>query len=97
MIVVVLPQSVLLHFVCDLKATQMNMQHSLIQEHALQIQTGHNVMEATKNVCCVKGEATVDHSTVTRLFKKLHSDCKPLDHLVRLDKLKMVYKGKSNE
>ena len=30
---------------------------------------GHNDAEATKNICFVKGEDTVDQSTVTR-FKK---------------------------
>ena len=29
-------------------------------------------MEATKNICCAKGEDTVDHNTVTKWFKKFH-------------------------
>ena len=28
------------------------------------------VTEATKNICCAKGEDAVDHSTVNRLYKK---------------------------
>ena len=35
---------------------------------------GLNIVKATKKTCCVKG--TVDHSTVTRCFKKFHSGCK---------------------
>ena len=36
-------------------------------------------MEATKNICFVKDEGAVDHSTVTTLFKKFCSGCKNLD------------------
>ena len=36
-------------------------------------------MEATKNICCVKGEDTVDHSSVTRELKEFCPDCKSLD------------------
>ena len=25
---------------------------------------GHNAMEATKNICCMKDEGTIDHSAV---------------------------------
>ena len=35
-------------------------------------------MEASKNICCVKSESTVDHSTVTRWFKKFCSGWKNL-------------------
>ena len=52
----------LLHFVCDLKAAQMKMQHCLIRELN---KFNHNAGEAIKN-SCVKGEGAVDHSTVTR-------------------------------
>ena len=27
---------------------------------------GHNTVEATKNICCAKGEGTFDDDTVTR-------------------------------
>ena len=35
-------------------------------------------MEATKNICGVMGESTVNHGTVTRWFKKFCSGCKNL-------------------
>ena len=60
----------LFHTEWDLKAAQMKVQHSLIHGLMLyEIKPGHNVAEATKNICCVKGEGVVDHSTVTRWFK----------------------------
>ena len=34
----------------------------------------HNAAEATKNICCGKGEGAVDHNAVTRWFKKLCLD-----------------------
>ena len=43
---------------------------------------GRNAMETTKNIWCAKDEGTVDHSTVTRWFKKFHSGCKNLNNLV---------------
>ena len=47
-------------------------------------------MEATQNVCCVKGESTVAHSTVTRWFKKFCSSYKNLDNETRSGKPKNV-------
>ena len=41
---------------------------------------GHNIVEATKNICCAKGEGAVDHSTITRWFKKFCSSSKNQDH-----------------
>ena len=42
----------LLHSVDDVKAAQMNMQHSLIQEYMLyEIEQSYNAIEATKNTC----------------------------------------------
>ena len=62
---------------CDLKATQINKQLNLIQKLMLYVfKLNHNAMEATKNICSVKGESTVDHSIVTRWFKKFCLDCK---------------------
>ena len=58
-----------LHSVWVLKATQMNVQRSLIQE-LYSFEQGHNTAEATKNICCVKKEDAADLSTVTRWFKK---------------------------
>ena len=40
----------------------------------------YNTIEATENICCTKDEDTVDHSTVTRQFKKFRSVCKNLDN-----------------
>ena len=46
--------------VCDLKATLMNEQHSLIWELILfKFKWGHNAMDATKNIGRVKIEVTV--------------------------------------
>ena len=38
----------------------------------------HNTAEVTKNICYAKDEGAVDHSTVTKWFKKFHSGCKSL-------------------
>ena len=38
---------------------------------------GHNAVEATKNICCAKGEN--NHNTLTRWFKKFCSGCNNLD------------------
>ena len=56
----------LLHFVWDLKAEQMNMQCSLISVIRLELilykfKLDHNSAEATKNICYVKGKSAVDH------------------------------------
>ncbi len=42
----------LLHSMCDLKVTQMNMQHNLIQELMLyEFELDYITVEATKNIC----------------------------------------------
>ena len=47
----------LLNAPSNLKAAQMNMQCSLIQEFMLyKFEMGCSVTEATKNICCAKGE-----------------------------------------
>ena len=51
---------------------------------------GYNITEATKNICHLKGEHTVDHSTVTRLLKKFCSIYKKHDDQGRSDKPKTV-------
>ena len=57
----------------------MNMQHSLIWEFMLyKFKLGHNAMKAAKNICA-KDEGAVDHSTVTRWFKKFCLGCKNLN------------------
>ena len=51
----------LLHSVCNLKAAQMSVQSYLILELiCCEFELGHNAPEATKNICCVKGEGVVD-------------------------------------
>ena len=65
--VIVLTCCALLHSESDLKATHMKVQCRLIQELMLyKFKLGYYTMVATKNICRVKGEDTVDHSTVTR-------------------------------
>ena len=65
----------LLHSEFDLKAAQMNMQRSLIQELILEeFERGYDTVEATKNICWSNGEDLVVHSTVARWFKKILLD-----------------------
>ena len=45
-------------------------------------------MGATKNIFSVKGEGAVDHSKVTRWFKKFCLGCKTLDNSARSDRPK---------
>ena len=57
----------LIHFMCDLKAIQMNVQCSLIQEFMLyEFKLDHNAAEATKNICDVKDKSVVDYSKVNK-------------------------------
>ena len=51
---------------------------------------GHNAAEATKNICCVKGEGTVDYNTVTRWFKKFCLGCKNCNDQARLGRPKTM-------
>ena len=91
MVVGALTHYALLPSMYDLKTTQMNVPHSLIQElmpHKFEL--GHNVKETTKNICCAKGEGTVDHTTITRWFKKFCSGCKNLDDQTRSGRPKTV-------
>ena len=64
-----------LYFLCNLKASQMNVQRGLIQENMLyKFDEGHNAVKATKKRNCkAKDEGTVDHNTVTRLLIKFRS------------------------
>ena len=67
----VLARCAFFHFGHDLKAAQMSVQRSLIQKLMLYMfELCHNIAKATENICCVKGEGSVDHSTVTRGLKK---------------------------
>ena len=43
----------LLHAMCNVKATQKNMQHSLIQELLVsKFEQDHNAAKTAKNICC---------------------------------------------
>ena len=54
---------------CDLKATQKNVQCSIIQELMLyKFELIHNVAEANKNICHAKHKETVNQSTSSRNF-----------------------------
>ena len=68
---------------CDLKATHMNVQCSLIRELI------HDIMEATKNICCTKIGDTIQH--FIRWFKNFCSGCKNFDDQTRLSRSKTVY------
>ena len=58
--------------------------NSLIEELMLyESELGNNAAEATKTICCAKGEGAVDDSTVTRWLKKFCSGCKNLDDQTR--------------
>ena len=74
LIVGVLTHCALVLSMYDLKAAQVNVQHSLIWEFMLyKFTLCHKAAEATKNICCAKSEEIIDQSTVTRWFKKFHS------------------------
>ena len=68
--IVVVGVLTLLQSVYNLKAAQMNVKCSLMHKFMLyEFELGHNTAEPTKNIYCVKGDGTVDHSTVIRWFK----------------------------
>ena len=69
MVVDVLTCCALLHSMWDLKATQMNVQHSLM---IYEFKLDHNAAEAAKNIRWVKGEGAVNDSTVIICFKKFY-------------------------
>ena len=56
------------------------------------LELGHNAVEAAKNICCVKGEGTVDHITVTSWLKKFHSGCKNFDDQAKLEAMLQAIK-----
>ena len=51
---------------------------------------GHNAVEATRNICCAKGEDAINYATITRWFKKFCLRSKKLDDQVRSDRSKTV-------
>ena len=63
MVIGMLTFCALLYSMCNLKAIQMNMQCSLIWELTVyEFEQGYKGRETTKNICCAKGEGTVDHN-----------------------------------
>ena len=50
----------------------------------------YKAVEAIKNIYCPKREDAVDHSRVTRWFKKFHSGYKNINDQTRTDKSKTV-------
>ena len=79
----------LLHSVCDLNAAQMILQRSLIWKliHN-EFEMDHNT---TKNIYCEEGECAVDHSKVTRCFKRFGLGCKNLNDQASSNGSKTVY------
>ena len=76
---------VLFQSMYDLKATQMDMQQSLIRELRLyKFVLNDNATEAMKNIYFSKGEGAFDHHT--KWFKKFYLNCKNLDYKARLDR-----------
>ena len=91
MVVGALTHCTLLHFMCNLKSSQMNVQYSLIQELRLyKFELGHNTTESTKNICCAKDEGAIDHSAVTRWFKKFYLGFKNLNNQTRPGRPKSI-------
>ena len=80
MTISVLAHYALLHSMCDMKVTQMNLQSSLFQEFMLyEFKLGCNITDTIKNICCAKVKGTVDHISVSRSFKKFCSGYKNLN------------------
>ena len=70
------------------------MQCSLFQELMLYIfKLSHNIVEATKDVCCAKSLGTVDQSIVTRWLKKFCMVHKNLNDQARSSRPKNVDSG----
>ena len=69
----------------------MNMQYNLIWELILyEFEMGHDAVESTKNIFCVKSEGAVDHSTVTWGFRKFCSGYKNFNNQTRSSRPKIV-------
>ena len=67
----------LLHFQWDLKATQMNVLHSLIWKFMLyEFELDYFAGEAAKNICCTEGKGIINRWW----FKKFCSSCKNLNY-----------------
>ena len=80
--IVVIAQCVnaLFHSICDLKATQINVQHQLVQElMPCKLKLSHSATEVNKSICCLKGKCAVDLSTVSRRVKTFSLSCMNLN------------------
>ena len=67
----------------------VSMQHRLHQELRFYIFTlSHNTVRATKNICCLKDEDAIDHTTVTKWVKKFCSTFKNLNNQAKSDRPK---------
>ena len=74
----------MLYNMCDLKAIEINMQSSLMNNLMFYVfKLGCNTTKATENTFWAKGEGAVDYNTVTRWFKKFYLGCKNLDDQTR--------------
>ena len=58
---------------------------------------GHNVADATKNICSEKGKGTVDCSTMSRWLKKFLLGCKNALGRPKTVDSKIVFQDKSGE
>ena len=73
------------------EAALMNNKSSLIREHLLyEFEVDFNAAEASKKIGVTQREDAVDHSTLSRWFKKFHLSCKNVDDQVNLGRLKNV-------
>ena len=62
----------------------MIVQHCLIRKLILyEFELVHNTMKITQSVCGAKGEGAIDHSTMTRWFKKFRLCYKVVDNQTR--------------
>ena len=52
---------------------------------------GYNTVEVIKKICCSKSKGSVDHSSVTRWFKKFCNECKNIDNQAKSDIPKIVH------
>ena len=91
MVVGVLTCCALLHSVFDFKATQINIQHSLIQEVMIYVfEHCQNAMEEIKNIYCAQGEGIVNHCCLTSRLKKFFLGYKKLLNQQRSDRPKTM-------
>ena len=58
--------------------------------NAAQMNRKHKAPEATKNICCTKGDGTVDRSSVNRRLEKFRSGCKNLNDQARFSRPRIV-------